>query len=88
MKVFLIGGLGFIGKRFIRQFSNVHEITVFAAQQDIKNAPKTLDLTKISIVEGSVVDNNLSEIVEKYQWFQVNLFRRYCFIFSEFHNFF
>ena len=65
MKVFLIGGLGFIGKRFIKQFSHVHEITVYATQQDIQNVSKTLDLTKISIEEGSVVDNKLSEIVSK-----------------------
>ncbi len=67
MKVFLIGGLGFIGKRFIRQFSNVHEITVFATQQDIQNVPNTLDLTKISIEEGFVGDDKLSETIEKYQ---------------------
>ena len=67
MKVFLIGGFGFIGKRFIRQFSNIHEITVYATQQDIKNAAKTLDLTKISIEEGFVGDEKLSETVEKHQ---------------------
>jgi len=65
MKVFLIGGLGFIGKHFIKQFSNIHKITVFETQQGIQNASKTLDLTKISIKEGSVVDNNLSEIIAK-----------------------
>jgi len=65
MKVFLIGGFGFIGKRFIRQFSNIHEITVFATKQDIQNVSKTLDLTKILIEQGSVVDNNFSDIIAK-----------------------
>jgi len=66
MKVFLIGGLGFIGKRFIRQFSNVHEITVYATKQDIQNVSKILDLTKISIEEGFVEDKKLSQIIKKH----------------------
>ena len=67
VKVFLIGGLGFIGKRFIRKFSETHEIIAFAPSQDIENAKKTIDLSKVSIEEGFVEDQNLGKIIEKHQ---------------------
>jgi len=66
MKVFLVGGFGFIGKRFIRKFADSHEIIVYATKQDIQNANKVLDLEKISIEEGLVEEQKLGEIVKKY----------------------
>jgi len=66
MKVFLVGGFGFIGKRFIRKFTDSHEITVYATKQDIQNANKVLDLEKISIEEGLVEEQKLGEIVKKH----------------------
>lgn len=54
MKVLLVGGFGFIGRRFIRKFTNNHQIIVYARKPDIINASKTLDLKKIVLEEGSV----------------------------------
>lgn len=54
MKVLLVGGFGFIGRRFIRKFSNNHQIIVYARKPEIINASKTLDLKKIVLEEGSI----------------------------------
>jgi len=54
MKVLLVGGFGFIGRRFIRKFSNSHQIIVYARKPEILNASKTLDLKKIVLEEGSI----------------------------------
>jgi len=56
MKVFLIGGLGFIGRRFIRKFFDTHELVVYATNEDIQNAKKAIDLKNLSIEEGLVED--------------------------------
>ena len=65
MKVFLIGGLGFIGKRFIRKFADSHQIIVYATSQDFQNAKNILDLGKITIEEGLVEELKLGDIIEK-----------------------
>jgi UDP-glucose 4-epimerase len=54
MKVLLVGGFGFIGRRFIRKFSNNHQIIVYARKTEILNASKSLDLKKIIHEEGSI----------------------------------
>jgi len=67
MKVLLIGGLGFIGKRFIRKFSDMHELIVYSTEEDIEKASKVMDLTKLTIEKGFVEDEKLAEIIEKYK---------------------
>jgi len=66
MRVFLVGGLGFIGGHFIKKFSNTHEIIVFATPQDIQNA-KNLNLKNIVLEEGFVEDEKLGDIIEKHK---------------------
>jgi len=66
MKVFLIGGLGFIGKRFIRKFADSHQIIVYATSQDFQNAKNVLDLGNITIEEGLVEELKLGDIIEKH----------------------
>ena len=67
MKVFLVGGLGFIGKRFIRKFSGTHKVVAYASEQDIQNANKVIDLKNVSIEEGFVEDKKLGQIIEKHK---------------------
>lgn len=66
MKIFLIGGFGFIGRRFIRKFSGNYELIVYATKEDILNAERTIDLKDISIEEGFVQEEKLGKIIEKY----------------------
>ena len=66
MKVSLVGGLGFIGKRFIRKFSGTHKVIAYATEQDIQNANKVIDLKNVSIEEGFVEDKKLGPIIEKH----------------------
>ena len=64
MRLFLVGGLGFIGKRFIRRFSDDYNITVYATKQDIENAKRVLDLSNIQVEEGFVEDEKLSQTIK------------------------
>jgi len=66
VKVFLLGGFGFIGKRFIRKFSKEHEIIVYATKDDISEAKKTLDLENVKIEEGFIEDENLKTAIQKH----------------------
>jgi UDP-glucose 4-epimerase len=66
MKIFLVGGFGFIGRRFIRTYSDVHEITVYATQKDIQNAKKILNLENVSVEEGFIEDEKLGQIIKKH----------------------
>jgi len=66
VKIFLIGGFGFIGKRFIRKFIDSHNIIVYATKNDIEQAEKDLDLTKIKIEEGVIEDEKLCSVIEKH----------------------
>jgi len=60
VKIFLIGGAGFIGKRFIRKYFKENKIIVYALQQDILDAKKFLEEHNIKTIEGSV-DNKILE---------------------------
>jgi len=66
VKVFLVGGLGFIGKRFIRKYSELHDLIVYASKENIEKSKDVLDLSKVSIEEGLVEDEKLAELMEKH----------------------
>ena len=66
MKILLIGGLGFIGTRFIRKFHNTHEIIVYITKKNAANT-KSNHLKDVTLEYGSVEDNELKKIVEKYE---------------------
>jgi UDP-glucose 4-epimerase len=67
MKVLLVGGLGFIGRRFIRKFSKIHEIIVYAQHDSISNAKEILDLKYILVEEGNVEDRKIIDVIEKHK---------------------
>ena len=63
MKIFLVGGLGFIGKRFIRKYSQQNNIVVYAIKNDIIKSKKFLEEFKVEVIEGAVEEDHLSEII-------------------------
>ena len=65
MKILLVGGSGFIGKRFIRNFAKTDQIIVYAIKEDIEKAKEFLDEHKIETIEGAVEDATLPEIIKK-----------------------
>lgn len=65
MKVLLNGGLGFIGKRFIRKFYKVHEIVVYARKESIEKEKGKPYLNNVIIKEGNTVDSKLCQIIDK-----------------------
>jgi len=66
MKVLLIGGLGFIGKRFIRKFFDVHELIVYAKKETVTKFRNDIDFTKVTIEEGDIEDKNLEKVLLKH----------------------
>lgn len=67
MKVLLVGGLGFIGRRFIRKYSNIHEIIVYATRNDIEKSRNTLQLDQIKIEEGSIEETRLIDVTTRHK---------------------
>ncbi len=66
MKLFLVGGLGFIGKRFIRKFSQNHDLVVYASSKCITKCKNEIDLSNVQIEEGLVEDEKLENIILKH----------------------
>lgn len=66
MKVFLVGGLGFIGKRFIRKFFNTHEIIVYARKKADFDISKFENLKNVILEYGSVEDKEIKNIIKKH----------------------
>ena len=66
MKVLLTGGLGFIGKRFIDNFQNSHDLIVFTTENSIKNFNPT-EIPRVIIEKGSVEDDSFQKIMLKHK---------------------
>jgi UDP-glucose 4-epimerase len=66
MKIFLVGGFGFIGRRFIRKYSDMHEIIVYATQKDVQETKKNLNLKNVTIEEGFIEDEKLGQIIKNH----------------------
>jgi len=67
VKVFLNGGLGFIGIRFIRKYFQEHEIIVYARKKDRQILDKSDVLKNITVEYGSVEDSSLGIALEKHK---------------------
>ena len=67
MKVFLNGGLGFIGRRFIKKFSNQHDIIVCALNKDILAFQGESFLKNIIIEEGTTEGKEILEVMAKHK---------------------
>ena len=67
VKVFLNGGLGFIGIRFIRKYFQEHEIIVYARKKDRQILDKSDVLKNITVEYGSIEDSSLGIALEKHK---------------------
>ena len=66
MKIFLIGGLGFIGKRFIEKFSKNYDIIVYARKEDVVSTKGSIHLKNVILEEGNTEDFKISEVITKH----------------------
>lgn len=67
MKVLLVGGLGFIGRRFIRKFSSFHDLIIYAKYDDILKIDAYQKLKNIKIEEGGIEDKKIYDIIIKHK---------------------
>lgn len=67
MKVLLNGGLGFIGRRFIKKFANQHDIIVYARDEDISNSKGESFLENIIIEKGTTEGKEISDVIAKHK---------------------
>lgn len=65
MRILLVGGLGFIGRRIIRKFSSTYDIVVFATPADILNSKQFIGETGVKVEQGSVEEQNLVETITR-----------------------
>lgn len=65
MKVLLIGGFGFLGKRFIRKFSSIHEIIVYSRHEDVSSVHQYFR-DNVLIEEGTVEEKKVFDIITKH----------------------
>jgi len=68
MKVFLVGGLGFIGRRFIGRFSGTHDLVVYAKKEGVDERSRDFCRGRNVVLEwGSVGDQRLAEAVTRHK---------------------
>ncbi len=67
MKLFLVGGLGFIGKRFIRKYAKDYEIIVFAKKNTIEKVDKNGSFKNIILEEGSMAEKTIIDVITKHK---------------------
>lgn len=65
MKILLIGGLGFVGIRFIRKFSNLHQIQIIHKKTESQNHSNMNFLKNTTLEYCSVEDKKILNIIEK-----------------------
>jgi UDP-glucose 4-epimerase len=66
MKILLVGGLGFIGKRFIRKFSDTHNIVVYAQHNDTARK-EILHNKNVIYEEGRVEDEKVISVITEHK---------------------
>jgi len=67
MKILLVGGLGFIGKRFIRKYGNDYQIIVFARKDRIKQIPSDSVFKTVIYEEGNIEDSTIIDVISKHK---------------------
>ena len=64
MEILLVGGAGFIGKRFIRKYAKTNKITVYATRDDILKTKPFFEDHNVEVEEGIIEEDHLSEIIK------------------------
>ena len=67
MKVLLIGGLGFIGQKFIKKFSNVHDIIVYDKKDIVLKIKEKKQFQNVVLEEGSIEEQKIFDILKKHK---------------------
>jgi len=67
MKILLTGGLGFIGKRFIRKFGDNYKIIVFARKEKIEDSIEDSSFKNVIFEEGDIEDNAIIDAISKHK---------------------
>lgn len=67
MKVLLIGGLGFIGKKFLKKFSNVHDIILYDKKENVLKIKEKEQFKNIVLEEGSIEEQKIFDILTKHK---------------------
>ena len=66
MKILLVGGFGFIGKRIIRKLFSTHDLIVFARERSIKKGGIN-NLENLEIEKGIIEDDRIYQVIEKHK---------------------
>ena len=66
MKILLVGGLGFIGRKFVEKYFNKYKIIVYAKEDTINKSKLFFD-KRVVIERGRVEDENLISVTKKYR---------------------
>ena len=64
MEILLVGGAGFIGKRFIRKYAKTDQITVYATKDDILKAKNFLTDYNVDVIEGTIEEDHISKVIK------------------------
>ncbi len=64
MEILLVGGAGFIGKRFIRKYAKTNKITVYATKDDILKAKDFLSDFNVEVIEGTIEEDHISKVIK------------------------
>jgi len=67
MKVLLIGGLGFIGKKFLKKFSHVHDIIIYDRKEEVYKIKGKEQFKNIVLEEGSIEEPKIFDIISKHK---------------------
>jgi len=67
LKILLTGGLGFIGKRFIKKFSYDYDIIVFDRKEAVANGKDSSKFKNIIFEKGSIEDKKVFDVVTKHK---------------------
>lgn len=67
MKILLVGGMGFLGKRFIKKFSKIHELVIYAKKDNIAKERNFIELENVILEEGGVEEEKIEQVILKHR---------------------
>jgi len=67
MKVLLIGGLGFIGKKFLKKYSHVYDVIIYDRKDEVLKIKGKEQFKNIVLEEGNVEEQKIFEILTKHK---------------------
>ena len=65
MKILLLGGFGFIGKRFVKKYHNKYELIVFRKKNRLKKTQSEYQFSNVNIEFGDIT-KNIENVISKH----------------------